>query len=57
MLPMTLAQKLISNPQAYEETCSQRDKPKRNVEPKSDGIFTSTYLDAVSIGESAYSQG
>jgi len=54
---MAGAQKLICNPQAYEETCGQRDKPKQDGEPKNDGILAPTYLDAVSIGEFAQSEG
>jgi hypothetical protein len=56
MLPMTRAQKLICNPQAYVEACSQRDKPKKDREPKKDGILAPTYLDAISIGKLAESQ-
>jgi hypothetical protein len=52
-LPMTWPQKLICTPQAYEETCSQREKPQQDGEPKNDGILAPAYLDAVSIGQFA----
>jgi hypothetical protein len=48
---MSWTQKLICNPQAYEETCSQREKPKEDGEPKNDGILATAYFDAVSIGQ------
>jgi hypothetical protein len=54
---MTWAQILIGKPQAYEETCSQRGKPKQDGEPKNDWILAPTYLNAVSIDEFSECQG
>jgi hypothetical protein len=54
--PTTWAQKLIYGPQAYQETRSQRNKAKKDIEPKNDGILAPTYLDAVSVGQFSKSQ-
>jgi hypothetical protein len=54
---MTWAQILIGKPQPYEETCSQRGKPKQDGEPKNDWILAPTYLNAVSIDEFSECQG
>jgi hypothetical protein len=48
---------LICDPHAYAEACSQRSKPKKDGEPKKDGILAPIYLDAISIGKFAESQG
>ena len=56
-LPMTWPQKLICTPQAYEETCSQREKPQQDGEPKNDGILAPAYLDTASIGKFTESDG
>jgi len=57
MLPVTRDQQLKCRPQAYEETCCQRDKPKQDVEPENARIFAPAYLDVVSIGKFTESYG
>jgi hypothetical protein len=54
---MNLAQKLMCNPQAYVEACSQGDKPKKDGKPKNKGIVAPTYLNAISIGKLPELQG
>jgi hypothetical protein len=54
---MARDQQLICSPQTYEDTCSQRDKPHRDIEPENDRILAPAYLDTASIGKFTESYG
>jgi hypothetical protein len=57
MLPVIRNQTLICSPQAYQETQSQRDKPKDDVQPENIRFLAPAYLDAASIGKFTESDG